>query len=500
MDPVELRGNIAAAVGLDPQRGDTIRLSTLPFDRSAEEGAAAELEAAAAADAKASQMSLFRNIGLGVLVLAMVVLAAFKGRRRSKQRQDATTYVVEQLRADAQARAQQQAALEAATAATAATALEPGAGSEAEQPARRARRARRAPARGRRGAAARLARGAPLMSATIATHAGVRKAAVLMIQMGRERAARVLSHLSEAEVEAISAEIARLDSVAGEETERVLGEFREMAAAQAHIAKGGLGFAQALLEQSLGSERAAEIIDRLNAAAVQMPFQFLRRADPAQIRSFIVDEHPQVIALVLAHMTPDKASLLLSGLPPEQQAQVAHRIAVMDRTSPDIVRAVESSLERKLSSMLQPSEMSRVGGLDPLVTIINRADRSTERQIVEGLEALDPALADEVRSRMFMFEDVVNLDDRAVQQVLRQVDSAELALALKGVSDQVRSKITENLSSRAAENLLEEVELLGAVRLAQVEEAQQSIIRTIRTLEERGEITVRRGGEDDFVV
>lgn len=328
---------------------------------------------------------------------------------------------------------------------------------------------------------------------------GVRKAAILLVQLGRDRAAAVMSKLDDSEVEAISAEIARLDSISGGETESVLTEFRDLMTARAHIAQGGLAFAQQLLEQSLGSERAAEIMERLNAAAVQMPFQFLHRADPAQLRSFIVDEHPQVIALVLAHMTPDKASLLLSGLPPEQQAKVAHRIAVMDRTSPDIVRAVEATLERKLSSMLQPSDLSRVGGLDPLVNIINRSDRSTERQIVEGLESLDAALANEVKSRMFMFEDIVNLDDRSIQQVLRQVDTAELALALKGVADQVRDKITSNLSERAGVTLVEEIELLGPVRLTQVEEAQQAVIRTIRQLEEQGQIMVRRGNDDEFV-
>lgn len=336
------------------------------------------------------------------------------------------------------------------------------------------------------------------MSATI-TSAGVRKAAILLVQLGREKAATVLSHLSDVEVELVSAEIARLESIDAAETESVMTEFRELVKVRAHIAQGGLAFAEEMLQQSLGSDRAAEIIERLNAAAVQLPFQFLHRADPAQLRSFIADEHPQVIALVLAHMTPDKASLLLSGLPPEQQAEVAHRIAVMDRTSPEMVQAVEATLERKLSSVLQPSEMSRVGGLDPLVNIINRSDRSTERQIVEGLETLDPALAEEVRSRMFMFEDIVQLDDRSVQQVLRQVETSALALALKGVPDQVRQKITSNLSERASENLLEEVELLGPVRLAQVEEAQQSVIRTIRQLEESGEIIIRRGSDDEFV-
>lgn len=337
------------------------------------------------------------------------------------------------------------------------------------------------------------------MSTATVTGAGVRKAAILLIQLGKERAASVLGHLSDAEVEAVTAEVARLEAISASESEHVLGEFHEMMTARAHIAQGGLGFAKNLLEQSLGAERASEIVERLNAAAVQMPFQFLHRADPAQLRSFIANEHPQVIALVLAHMTADKASLLLGGLPSDLQAQVAHRIAVMDRTAPEIVRIVESTLERKLSSMLQPSDLSRVGGIDPLVNIINRSDRSTERQIVEGLEALDTALAEEVKSRMFMFEDITSIEDRSVQLVLRSVDTAQLALALKGVPENVREKITSNLSARAAENLMEEFELLGTVRLTQVEEAQQSIIRTIRELEEQGQIMIRRGGDDEFV-
>lgn len=336
------------------------------------------------------------------------------------------------------------------------------------------------------------------MSVNIATM-GLRKAAIVLIQLGKDSAAAVLSHLPDADVEALSAEIARLEYVDAAESTAALTEFREMANAHANIARGGLTFARTMLEQSLGAERAGEIMERLKAAAVQMPFQFLHRADPIQLRTFIADEHPQVIALVLAHMTPDKASLVLSGLPSNLQAEVAHRIAVMDRTSPEIIRAVESNLERKLSSVLQPAEMSRVGGVDPLVSIINRSDRLTERQIVEGLEALDAELADEVRSRMFMFEDIVQLEDRSVQLVVRQVDQGELALALKGVSDAVRAKITSNLSSRAAETLLEEVELLGAVRLAQVEEAQQSVIRVIRQLEEQGQIIIQRGSDDELI-
>lgn len=332
------------------------------------------------------------------------------------------------------------------------------------------------------------------------TTLGVRKAAIALIQLGQDHAASLMSHLSEAEVEAISAEIARLDDIEASESEAVLTELTELAVARANINQGGLTYARNLLVESLGADRANEIMERLQAAAVQLPFQFLHRADPLQLRTFIADEHPQVIALVLAHMTPDKASIVLSGLAPSLQAEVAHRIAVMDRTSPEIIRAVEASLERKLSSVLQPADMSRVGGVDPLVEIINRSDRLTERQIVEGLEALDAELADEVRSRMFMFEDIVELEDRSVQLVLRQVDNAELALAVKGVSEAVRDKITSNMSERAAVTLLEEVELLGAVRLTQVEESRQSIIRTIRLLEEQGQIMVRRGGDDELVI
>jgi flagellar motor switch protein FliG len=331
------------------------------------------------------------------------------------------------------------------------------------------------------------------------TAPGIRKAAILLVQLGRDKAGSVLAHMSETEVEAVSAEIARLESLDSDEAGAVLAEFRDLAVARAHIAQGGPAYALSLLEQSLGEQRAGEIMDRLTAATVKMPFHFLRRADPRQLLSFISDEHPQVIALVLAHMSADSASLVLSGLSPERQADVAHRIAVMDRTSPAIIRRVEASLERKLSSVLQPSELSAVGGIEPLVDIINRSDRATERLIMEWLEGRDAALAAELKSRMFMFDDIVLIDDRSMQQVLRQVEGADLALALKGVSEAVRGKVTANMSERAATNLLEEVELLGPVRLAQVEEAQQKIIQTIRTLEERGEIVVRRGNDDEFV-
>lgn len=336
--------------------------------------------------------------------------------------------------------------------------------------------------------------------ANATTAPGLRRAAIVMIQLGKDWATSVLSHLPESDVEAITAEIARLESVSSAETESVLHDFRTQLAARAHQYQGGMTFAQHLLEHSMGRDRAAEMLERISAAAIEHPFKFLQRADPAQLRTFIGDEHPQVIALVLAHTPPETASAVLASLSPAQQADVAHRIAVMDRTSPSIIRIVETTLKRQMSSMLQPAtETARVGGVDSLVHIINRSDRSTERQIVEGLHGVSPELANEVRSRMFLFEDIVQLDDRSVQQVLRLVDANDLAIALKGVTDVVRDKITNNMSERASTNLMEEVDLLGAVRLRDVEEARQKIIGTIRQLEEQGQIIVRRGNDDEFV-
>ncbi len=328
---------------------------------------------------------------------------------------------------------------------------------------------------------------------------GLRKTAILLVGMGREASAKVLAQMKDTEVEEITAEIMRLRDVEPEESEAVLGEFRELVQAKGMVMQGGLSFARDLLEASLGAERAGEIMGRLSAAFMEMPFQFLHKTDPRQLLSFVQDEHPQIIALVLAHMSADKATAVLSGLAPELQADVAHRIAVMDRTTPDIIKAVEMQLERKLSLVLQSTETSTVGGLQPLVDIINRADRATERLILEGLEAKDAALAEEVRSRMFMFEDIVGLDDKSIQLVLRSVETNDLATALKGVSDAVRQKIMRNLSERAAENLADEIEMMGPVRLRTVEEAQAKVVQGIRALEETGQIVMRRGGDDEFV-
>ena len=329
---------------------------------------------------------------------------------------------------------------------------------------------------------------------------GLRKAAVLLVQVGKEQSAQILKGLREPEVEALTAEIARLEEIDVETSDAVLREFQELAAARHYYSQGGMAYAEEVLVATLGADKAKAVLARLTSTMVEMPFEFLRRIDPRMVLSFLQDEHPQTIALVLAHMAADQAAVVLSGLPEDLQADVAHRLAVMDRTSPEIVKQVEAHLERRLSTVLQSSDYSAVGGLQPLVEIINHSDRATERLILQGLEVLDSELAENVRAQMFMFEDIVMLDDRSVQVLLRHVETKDLAVALKGVKSDVKDKIIRNMSERAGTALVEDMEVLGPVRLKQVEEAQAAVVRQIRELEEAGEILISRGGSDEFVV
>ena len=337
------------------------------------------------------------------------------------------------------------------------------------------------------------------MSKTETEMSGLRKAAVLLVQLGKEESAKLLAQLPEAEVEELSTEIARLGLVAPEDAGDVITEFHAMAKLRQRASQGGLDLAREMLIASLGEEKAKEILERLSAVVTDLPFAFLNRADPRHVISFLQNEHPQTIALVLAHVPSGLASAILSGLGPETSANVAHRIAVMDRTSPDIIKEVESALSRKLGSVLQPSQMSVVGGVQPLVDIINRSDRITERLIIEGLEQRNPELAEEIRRRLFMFEDIVHLEDKAIQLVLRSIDTNDLATALKGVSDNVRTAVTRNLSERARENLMDEIEMLGPVRMRVVEESQAKIVQVIRSLEDSGQIEIQRGDEEEYV-
>jgi len=328
---------------------------------------------------------------------------------------------------------------------------------------------------------------------------GRQKAAIFLVTVGSEISSEIFKHLREDEIEALTFEIARLESVDSEERDRVLMEFQELMMAQDFITTGGIEYARELLEKSLGSQKAVDIINRLTSSLQVRPFDFVRRTDPMHLLNFIQTEHPQTIALILAYLEPQKASIILSSLPHEIQSDVAKRIATMDRTSPETLREVERVLEKKLST-LSSEDYTAAGGVESIVEILNLVDRSTEKVIIESLEEEDPELAEDIKKRMFVFEDIVMLDDRAIQKVLREVDVSEMAKALKSVDTEVQDKIFRNMSKRAATLLKEDMEYMGPIRMKDVEESQQKIVSIIRKLEEQGEIVVARAGEDELVV
>jgi flagellar motor switch protein FliG len=331
------------------------------------------------------------------------------------------------------------------------------------------------------------------------TLTGVLMAAVLIMTLGRDRAAPVLARLRESEIDEVAAEIVRLRTVTPDTVNDVITEFQAMLMAGGGVAGGGIEVAHDLLAASFGPEHADAVLDRLADAHSTQPFAFLAEADPRTLVSFLVGEHPQVIALVLAHLRTEHSSLILSALQPEVQVDVAHRIGVMEGTNQEMMRVVAEVLERKTSSVIQPGRSAAVGGVQPLVDLINRADPATERVILESLQDKDPELAEAVRAKLFVFADITSLEDRAVQLVLRQVETSDLAVALKGVTDEVREKVMSNVSERASENLLEEISLLGPTRVSAVEEARAKVVQVIRSLEESGQIVLRRGVEDEFV-
>jgi flagellar motor switch protein FliG len=327
---------------------------------------------------------------------------------------------------------------------------------------------------------------------------GRKKAAILLVSMGTEASAAVFKHLRQDEIDELTLEIASLGAVPAERKTEVMQEFYDTAVAQDYISEGGLDYARGLLERALGPEKANEVMSRLSAAIQVSPFEFLRRTDASQILNVIANEHPQTIALILAYMPADTAAQVISALPPELQSEVAMRVAIMDRTAPEVVREIERVLERKLSSVLT-QDFTSAGGIKSLVEVLNQVDRSTERTILESLDEQNPELADEVRKLMFVFEDILMLDDRSIQQVLREVENKELGLALKGTTEEVRDKIFKNMSERAAAIIKEDLQFMGPVRLKQVEEAQQRVVTIIRKLEDAGQIVVARSGEDELI-
>ena len=310
------------------------------------------------------------------------------------------------------------------------------------------------------------------------------KAAILFIAIGPEYSAKLFQHMDDDEIEQLTLEIANQKQVSSALKAEVISEFYSMCMAQDYISSGGLQYAQNVLEKALGPDKALEIINRLTTSLQVRPFDFLRKTDPAQLINFIQNEHPQTIALIMAYLEPDQAAIVLGALPPESQVEVTKRIATMDRTSPDSIREVERVLERKLSSMVT-QDFTTAGGL---------------KSIVETLEVDNPELAEEIKKLMFVFEDIVQIDDRSLQLVLRQVETKDLSLALKATPQEVAEKVYKNMSTRAADMLREEIEFMGPVKIRDVEEAQQKVVAVIRVLEDKGEIVISRGKGDEMIV
>ncbi len=328
---------------------------------------------------------------------------------------------------------------------------------------------------------------------------GRQKAAIFLISLGPERSASIMKNLGEEEIEQLTLEIANVRQVSTEQRERINEEFYNLYMANEYISSGGIEYAKEVLEKALGNQKAVDIINRLTASLQVRPFDFVRKADPNQLLTFIQGEHPQTIALIMAYLDPEQSASVIASLPEELQTEVARRIAILDRTSPEIIKEIESVLEKKLSNMMV-QDFTTAGGINSVVQILNRVDRSTEKTILETLEIQDPELAEDIKRLMFVFEDIIHLDDRSIQHVLREVDQRDLALALKGASEEVKVKIKNDMSKRAGELLEEEIEFMGPVRLRDVEEAQQRIVGIIRRLEDAGEIIISRGGGDEIIV
>jgi flagellar motor switch protein FliG len=336
-------------------------------------------------------------------------------------------------------------------------------------------------------------------SSTKTEHSGKEKAAMLLISLGPEKSAEIFKHLKDEEIEQLTLEIANIRTVSPEDKERVLEEFYQICLAQEYIAEGGIGYAKDILEKALGTQRALDVINKLTVSLQVRPFDFVRKADPAQLLNFIQNEHPQTIALILAYLKPQQSSIVLSALPQDKQADVARRIATMDRTSPEVIKEVERVLEKKLSSLVT-EDYTAAGGVQAIVDILNSVDRGTEKYIMETLEIEDTDLAEEIKKRMFVFEDILTLDNRSIQRFLRDVENAQLAIALKGATEEVQKMIFGNMSKRLVDMIKEDIEFLGPVRLKDVEEAQQKIVNVIRKLEDAGEIVISRGGGDEIIV
>ncbi len=328
---------------------------------------------------------------------------------------------------------------------------------------------------------------------------GKEKTAILLITLGPERSAKIFEHLSDEEIEELTLEIANVRKVSPEEKDKILEEFYEICLAQEFMSEGGINYAKDVLEKAMGSQKANEIINKLTASLQVRPFDFVKKADATQLLNFIQNEHPQTLALVLSYLNPQQAGAILASLPQNKQADVAMRIATMEATSPQVIKEVEFILEKKLSSMVT-KDFASTGGIQAIVDILNSVDRTTEKFIMETLEVQEADLAEEIRQKMFVFEDILNLDSVYVQRFIREVENNDLTVALKAAKEELQEHIFSNMSKRMAEMLREDMQFMGPIRLKDVEEAQQKIVGIIRRLQDAGEIVISRGGDDEIIL
>jgi flagellar motor switch protein FliG len=326
----------------------------------------------------------------------------------------------------------------------------------------------------------------------------VRKAAILLMSLPEEQAAQLLNKLEPKQVEAVSIEIAKIANTSAEEQEQVIQDFAGSSPTGLTGGSGGLTVAKTLLERALG-KNASVTLDSVRQSIEALPFGFLQKVDSQNLLTFLIDEHPQTIALILSHMTPAQAAAIVAGLPAERQLSVVRRVATMGQTSPEIIREVEKGLEHRMSSVMS-QQFENAGGVKAVAEILNVTDRATERGLLENLAQEDPDLVEEIRRLMFVFEDITKFSDRDIQSVLKNVESSQWAMALKGASEELKQKILGNMSKRAASLLMEEIEYLGPVRASNVEQVQQQIVDVIRRLEDAGEITINAGEEQERFV
>ncbi|MBI5712073.1 MAG: flagellar motor switch protein FliG [Chloroflexi bacterium] len=331
-----------------------------------------------------------------------------------------------------------------------------------------------------------------------AVEKGVHKAAILLANLGVENSAEVLKYVSEEHLERVMLSLSNLGAVSMDERNNVIAEAFQLIDAAENLQSGGIEYAKQLLARAVGQRRGSEILERITAHQLTS-FDFVRAADPAQVAGYLQDEHPQTVAVVMSYLEPKQAGAVMAALPEAMRGEVALRIAGMDRISPHIISQVEKGLERKLSAVVSPSDMPTAGGVSFLVKMLSQVDRGTEKSIMGGLETSNPQLADDVRSKMFTFEDLIKLDDRSIQRIMRDVAKNDLVMALKGASEDVRNLIFKNMSSRAAQMLKEELDVSGPVRLKNVYEAQKRVVEVIRALEASEEIVIQREGQSEYV-